>query len=63
MDVNELTDSGGRGLLHLLIGDEDFSGLELVLSLPKEGYKTITKADLNLVDSKLGWTPLVTAIN
>lgn len=63
VDVNELTDSGSRGLLHLLIGDDDISGLELVLSLPREGYKTVTKPDIELVDLKLGWTPLVTAIN
>lgn len=37
--------------------------LALVLSLPKDDYKTHSKADLELIDQKLLWTPLVTAIN
>jgi hypothetical protein len=48
VDLNEKVK--GKGLLQLIIGEEDIENLELVLSLPKEGYKTSTKADLNLID-------------
>lgn len=63
VNVNELTDNGGRGLIHLLISEESVEELELVLSLPKEGYKTKVRPDLNLIDQKLLWTPMVAAIN
>jgi hypothetical protein len=46
-----------------LIHEEDIENLELVLSLPKEGYKTTGKSDLNIVDEQWGWTPLITAMN
>ena len=51
----------GKSLLHLLIIEEDLVNLKLVLNLP-EDFKT-KKADPNKIDNKLGWTPLVTAIN
>ncbi len=63
VDLNEPTDTNNRQLLHLLIQDEATDLLELVLSLPKEGYQTKVKADRNIIDSKTGWTPLVACIN
>ena len=62
VDVNQPTDKLGRCLLHLLIADENNDDLALVLSIPREGFKTSIKPNLNLIDGKLGWTPLVTAI-
>jgi hypothetical protein len=37
--------------------------MELVLSMPKEGYKTSKKAEIEGVEEKTGWTPLIAAIN
>lgn len=61
VDLNEPT--GERRLLHMAIGDEDLESVDLILSMPREGYKTKSKVNLNLLDDKLGWTPLVAAIN
>ena len=35
----------------------------MILSLPKDDYKTKTRPDLNIVDEQWGWTPLITAMN
>jgi hypothetical protein len=40
VDINEPTEREGRCLLHLVIGDEDVEALQLILSLPKKGFKT-----------------------
>lgn len=63
VDINELIGKEKKSLLNLLIVEEDIDNLELILSLPKEDYKTKVKADLNIVDEQWGWTPLITAIN
>ena len=63
LDLNEPTEKDGRCLLHLLIGEEDLEHLELVLGLPKEGYKTSRRPDVNQIDGKLGWSPMIAAIN
>jgi hypothetical protein len=41
--------------------EEDIDLLKLLLKMP-EDYKT-KSANPNLIDTKLGWSPLVTAIN
>lgn len=41
--------------------EEDIELLKLVLKLP-EDYKS-KSANPDLIDTKLGWSPLVTAIN
>lgn len=41
--------------------EEDIDMLKLLLKLP-EDYKS-KSANANLIDTKLGWSPLVTAIN
>jgi ankyrin repeat protein len=63
LDLNELIGKDKKSLIHLLIGEEDIENLELILSLPKDDYKTKAKPDLNIVDESWGWTPLITAMN
>jgi ankyrin repeat protein len=63
LDLNELIGKDKKSLIHLLIRKEDIKNLELILSLPKEDYKTKTRPDLNIVDEQWGWTPLITAMN
>jgi hypothetical protein len=52
----------GMCLLHLMIIEEDLDGIKLLLSLSDDQYKT-KKADPNIIDTKFGWSPLVTALN
>ena len=40
VNLNEVTENGGRGILHLILGEEEYEELELILSMPKDGYKT-----------------------
>lgn len=40
VNLNEVTENGGRGILHLVLGEEEHEELELILSMPKDGYKT-----------------------
>lgn len=61
VNLNELTDNG-YSLLNLAIMEEDIDLIKLVLK-PPEGFKTSTPADPNLIDKKLSWSPLVTAIS
>ena len=61
INVNEPLDNG-KCLLHLLITEEDIDGIKLVLSFPEDSYKS-KRADPNAIDTKFGWSPLVTAIN
>lgn len=63
LDLDEPVEKDGRCLLHLLIAEEDTDNLELVLGLPREGYKTRCRPDVNKEDERYGWTPLVAAIN
>ena len=63
IDLNEPISKDKKTLIHLLILEEDLENLELILSLPKDGFKTKCKPDMNIVDDSWGWTPLITAIN
>jgi len=60
VDLNVLNEQGNL-VLNLVIMEEDIDLLKLLLKLP-EDYKT-KSADPNQIDTKLGWSPLVTAIN
>ena len=63
MDLSEPIEKDGSCLLQMLIAEEDMENLELVLGLPREGYKTSKRPDVNQIDQKMGWSPLVAAIN
>ena len=60
VNLNEPNESG-KYLLTLMITEEDLEGIRLILGLNNE-FKT-KKADPNIIDPKLGWSALVTAIN
>lgn len=60
VDLDQPNDHG-QCLLHLLIQDEDTDKVEFVLNPPSDCKSK--KADPNKVDGKLGWSPLVLAIN
>jgi hypothetical protein len=52
VDLNESIGKDKKSLIHLLIRKEDVENLELILSLPKEDYKTKMRPDLNIVDEQ-----------
>jgi hypothetical protein len=60
VNLNDLTDNGSA-LLNLVIMEEDIDLLKLLLKLP-EDYKS-KSASPDIIDKKLEWSPLVTAIN
>lgn len=60
VNLNELTDNGSS-LLNLVIMEEEIELLKLLLKIP-ENFKS-KSADPNIIDKKLGWSPLITAIN
>ena len=47
VNLSEPIDKDGSCLLHMLIAEEDTENLDLVLGLPKEGYKTSKRPDVN----------------
>ncbi len=61
VNVNEPLDNG-KCLLHMLILEEDIDNIKLLLTLNEEEFKS-KRANPNKVDSKFGWSPLITALN
>lgn len=60
VNLNALTDAG-YSPLNLAIMEEDIELVKLFLR-PPENFKTNSPADPNLIDKKLGWSPIVASI-
>eukprot|EP00347_Sterkiella_histriomuscorum_P006755 403351555 len=60
VNLNELSDSG-NSLLNIVIMEEDIDLLKLLLKPPQDFMSKA--ADPNIIDKKLQWSALVTAIN